>query len=152
MVNRLLHPPGFSAVFWRSGKTKKTKKRKGKEKWKYERLYFFRWGQNTQINLYDLGMRWHFLFCLVFFFSFCWCCCFEIFKFQDFQVKMPGFFSPVKHASTRILNPAVSLSVRLKICIRAGLICFPIIRTNFTSSDLKNRDLVVSAETGYVSA
>lgn len=71
--------------------------------------------------------------------------------FQDFQVKLPGFFSPVKHASTLILNPAVSLCVRLKICIRAGLIFFPIIRTNFTSSDLKNRDLVVFAETGYVS-
>ena len=71
--------------------------------------------------------------------------------FQDFQVKRPGFFSPVKHASTLILNPAVSLSVRLKICIRAGLIFFPIIRTNFTSSDLKTRDLVVFAETGYVS-
>ena len=71
--------------------------------------------------------------------------------FHDFQVKLPGFFSPVKHASTLILKPAVSLSVRLKICIRAGLIFFPIIRTNFTSSDLKNRDLVVFAETGYVS-
>lgn len=71
--------------------------------------------------------------------------------FHDFQVKLPGFFSPVKHASTLILNPAVSLSVPLKICIRAGLIFFPIIRTNFTSSDLKNRDLVVFPETGYVS-
>ena len=39
-----------------------------------------------------------------------------------------------------------SLSVRLKIYIRVGLILFPIIQTNFTSSGLKNRDLTVFGE------
>jgi len=78
---------------------------------------------------------WDDISCFVSFFFFwfcCCCCCFEIFNLSRLPSKTAGFLFTGQTCKYPYLKPSrLSLSVRLKICIRAGLIFFRIIRTNF---------------------